>query len=435
MDNWKNIFENQSFFYVTPDLKRGLGLECILPNYHIICSYDDPLIPVLRNQGANIFCLNEEGISNNNLFSNSGKLLENKEVVNFIKKKSKGVPNILLFKPSVKTELICEKMNYRLLVNRSRLNRQFENKISFHEVIAKHFPLNTLPSIVGLLKNLRFISLVRQFKLPFIIQFSLGWAGKTTFLIQEEDEYNRLVNRFPDTPVKVSKYVQGYTVLNNACIYRRDILISPPAYQLSGFSELCSSPFVTCGRQWPVKFLTSEIRNVIYDLTVKVGKIMAIEGYMGYFGLDFIIDENTGNVYISENNARFTASAAFWTRMEIGKNVTPLIIYHLAQFTGIDIESKYNIEDNISASQIILRDKNIQQEELKRVDFGVFAQINNNWKMIKSEYKPEKLSMDEIIYMKRIKTSSGDSEISRIETKKEVVKSSKKLQDWVREIL
>lgn len=435
MLNWKNIFKDQSFFYVTPDIKRGLGLESILSNYHIICTHYDPLIPILRKQNADIFCLSEEGISDINTFNNSGKLLESKEAVKFIRQKSKGVPNILLFKPSVKTELLCEKKGYHLLVNDSRLNRKFEDKTSFHEIVTKYFPLNTIPSTVGYLKNLKFTALVQRLKLPFIIQFSLGWAGKTTFLIKEEDEYKRLINRFPDTPVKISEYIKGYTVLNNACIYKDEVLISPPGFQLSGFSELYSSPFVTCGRQWPVKFLTDESRKRIYDLTLQVGKIMAAEGYEGYFGLDFIVDENNEKVYMSENNARFTASAAFWTKMEIGCGVIPLMVYHLAQFIGINLESKYKVDVDICASQIILRDKNHQPKNLKKVDFGVFTQTDKKWIWTRSEYKPEKLKMDEIIYMKRNGIKNDDGEISRIETKKEAVESFKKLQGWLRDIL
>ncbi|MBI4226593.1 hypothetical protein HY612_05780 [Candidatus Roizmanbacteria bacterium] len=435
MPNWKNSFSNQSFFYITPDVKRGLGLENILPHFHIICSYFDPLIPVLRKQNANIFCLEEIDQNQKEVFNNSGKLLENPHVNNYIAKNSRGGTNVLLFKPSVKTELICEEMAYRLLVNSSHLNRKYENKISFHELVAENFPQNAVPAVIGYLKNFRFGILVRQFGLPFIIQFSLGWAGKTTFLIREENEFNELINRFPDTPVKISKYIKGFTILNNACIYNGRILISPPAYQLSGFKELSSSPFVTCGRQWPAEFLANESRKLIFDLTNQVGKIMAIDGYKGYFGLDFIIDEESGKVYISENNARFTASSAFWTKMEIGRSITPLMAYHIAHFTGVDLGLNYLNDGDICASQVIFRDKNIQPKNLEEVGFGVFTHFDNKWKLTKSEYKPEKLGTDEIIFMKRAQIISDDGEISRVETKKEVVQTTDKLQDWVRELL
>lgn len=435
MDNWTDRLNNQSFFYITPDIKRGLGPESILRNYHVICSFKDPIIPILRKQKANILCLAEiENDQADNLV-NSGKLLENTFVIDYIKKKSIGKPNILLFKPSIKAELLCRDKDYNLLVNNSVLNRQYENKISFHNLVNKYFPGNSIPSLTGSLSDFNLIDLAKRFELPFIIQFSLGWAGKTTFMINQEEDFKKLLSRFPLTPVKISKYIAGFTVLNNACIYKRKVFVSPPAFQISGFSELSSNPFSTCGREWPAKFLTAEMEKTIYDLTLKIGEIMIKNGYKGLFGLDFIIDERNGKVILSENNARFTASTAFWTKMEIGENLTPLMAYHLAEFLGIELNSDYVVDNDISATQLIFRDANFQPKKLETDGFGVFSRIQNTWKLEQPEYRPENLGHDEIIYMKREKVIKGDSELSRIETKVEAVKSVKSLHEWVKKLL
>ena len=52
--DWRNKFDTPIFF-VTPDVKRGLGLEDVFPDFHIIVSVWDELIPVLRRKGVSIF--------------------------------------------------------------------------------------------------------------------------------------------------------------------------------------------------------------------------------------------------------------------------------------------------------------------------------------------------------------------------------------------
>ena len=46
-------------FFVTPDPHWGIGLEDIIPNYHIVCLDNSPVVPLLRVSGVNIFCLEE----------------------------------------------------------------------------------------------------------------------------------------------------------------------------------------------------------------------------------------------------------------------------------------------------------------------------------------------------------------------------------------
>jgi len=72
--NFADIFP-ESIFFVSPDVKRGMGLEDVLPHYHIVCTYFDPLIPILRRQGARIFCLEEVDPRKSLETNNTGKLL------------------------------------------------------------------------------------------------------------------------------------------------------------------------------------------------------------------------------------------------------------------------------------------------------------------------------------------------------------------------
>lgn len=436
MTNWWEKFRNENIFFVTPDVKRGLGVEDLLPNYHIICSFFDPIIPILRNQGANIFCLEESIETDSSKINNSGKLLEHPLVSNYISKYSQTTPHIIYFKPSAKLDLLIRRKGYLPVGNNSELNEQFENKINFFNTVQKYFPQFVILSELGILGNLSFKKLANKLGLPFVVQFGHGWAGKTTFFIESEGKFVEISQKFSHTKVKVSRKIDGFTVLNNCCIYRNSVFLSPPAIQLSDIDKLYQKPGVTCGRQWPARFLSTKQEKVIYDLTKKVGKLMERAGFHGLFGLDFLAEVASGKIYLSETNARLTASTPFYTRLERGINIAPLLGFHLAAFLGKSLETGYDIA-NILGSQIIFRSSSHKPALSTPSGFGVFAFKDSKPILVEKGYSPEKLDINEFIYMgrlvKNIKTT--DEEIARLETKREVLEKPTRLKSWVRNLL
>ena len=103
-------------FYVTNDVSRGLGMETLLPNYHLICLDDHPVIDILEKKKVSVFCLERLLGRKNILRRSSGTILDHPLAREFIKEKSKGVtPKILFFKPQKKIELIAQKNGFFLL--------------------------------------------------------------------------------------------------------------------------------------------------------------------------------------------------------------------------------------------------------------------------------------------------------------------------------
>lgn len=435
MKNWLDGLRKKSIFFITPDVKRGIGLDRILPNYHIICAYTDPLIPILRKQGAHIFCLEENQEESEEAIKNSGKLLEHPRVSEYIKRFTRNIPAIMYFKPSLKLDFLIEKNGYRPIGNKSNLNEQFENKIEFFQFLGKHLQRYCIAGETGILSNFHFTTLTKKYETPFVVQFGHGWAGKTTFFINHEDEFADLVKKFPQTKAKVSQKIEGYTVLNNCCIYGDAVLVSQPAIQVNNVKELSSQEGVTCGRQWPVQFLGKAEIDQIKNISQTIGILMRKTGFTGFFGLDFLIGEKSRRIYISEVNARLTASSAFFTRRQLGEGVIPLEAYHMGSFLQISLPILKE-ETHIIGSQIIFRDPSRVIDSLFSQNYGVFKVINDQPQFLKSEYAPEKLTDKEILFMKRYrrgKEEIGD-EISRIETKQEVLEKPGKLALWLKNL-
>ncbi|OGG02488.1 hypothetical protein A2W14_01670 [Candidatus Gottesmanbacteria bacterium RBG_16_37_8] len=428
MKNWPGLFIKYPLFFVSPDIKRGLGLEDLLPDFHLICSYYDSLIPVLRRNKVKILCLQESADKPENIINNSGSLLSKSPVLNYIRSNSGKIPAVAFFKPSLKIDFLLKKYKFIKVGNNYEQNEKFENKIKFLQIFSKLIPDYLTPFTIEKLHDLEFSCLAAKFKLPFVIQFGHGWAGKTTFFISGESSFNKLKNTFPQTTVKVSRYINGFTVLNNCCLYKDKVLVSPPALQINGFSKLSSRQYVTCGRQWPLIPFEKSTVSDIFKLSQKIGRIMNKSGFKGYFGLDFLIEGNSGRLYVSEINGRLTAASAFYAKLERGKDLIPLLAYHYASFLGIDLPVE-EISPLISGSQVIIR--NLQTDKKINLNLNGVYQISG--KKIEyqfDDYRPQDLKENQFIYHQE-KIIKTDSEISRIESLRQALSSPFKLSPWL----
>lgn len=433
MNNWQDDFAKENIFFVTPDVKRGVGFGGILPSYHVICTDFDPLIPILKKQGANIFCLETDSKVDITKIRNSGKLLELPQVLEYVNSHTQVTPKILYFKPSLKLDELIKKYGFIPIGNNSTINELFEDKISFFQIAQEELSANLVPGTTGILGELEYGQLTEKFGSNFVTQFGHGWAGKTTFFINSESTFTQLQEKFSYTKVKINKYIRGFTVLNNCCIYQDQVLISPPAIQIDSVGILADSPGVTCGRQWPVKYIDKNEIEKISEISQTVGRLMEKQGFGGFFGIDFLIEE-TGRIYLSEVNPRLTASSAFFTLMELGLNNIPLMAYHMAEFLGKTLVINKENEE-IIASQLIFR-KPIDLSSFNHKLFGVYKYTNDKQIPAGESYYPQNLRKDEYVFMARKKINKeSDNEFARLETKNEILEEPKKLKDWVRKLI
>lgn len=332
-DELKKITE--PIFFVTNDVWRGIGLEKFLPNYHIVCLDDHPLVDYLLKSDVSVFCLERELGKKNVLSRTTSTILGQPRVTSFIKEKSKGLtPNILFFKPQNKIELLSKKYSFNLLGNPTDLNHLFEDKISFFN-ICRDLKINVPDGKILKLHEANFNDVRSEIGIPFVLQFGRGWAGNSTFFINSEEILNKLKTQFGNINVKVSQFVKGKTILNNAVIFRGKVIVSKPALQIVPNRNLTASEGGTGGRSWPIQ-LSRQNNDEILTVTFKVGKFMADKGYKGFFGLDFLLEEKTNEIFLSEDNARLTASSSFYTKLEIEKNIFPLLGYHVLSFMNKD---------------------------------------------------------------------------------------------------
>lgn len=430
---------SEVFFYASPDIRRALGLEKVLRNYFIICSFHDLLVDLVRKKGTKVYCLEDEIGDEALQINNTGQLVDRPEVKKFIHENTDSKrPNLLYFKPSLKIDIICQKENFVKVANSYELNEQFENKINFFNITEKYFPEAHIEGMLASLPEVEFSSVKEKLGLPFVVQFGHGWAGKTTFFIGSKNALMRLTEKYPSTRVKIVKYIKGPTYLNNCCIYNNKVFVSEPARQLSGISKIYDNESVTVGRQWPSSQLNKNQIETIKHLSVEVGQFMAKSGFRGYFGLDFIVEEKSGKVYLSENNARFTASVPFYTKLELKAGRIPLLAYHIAAFSNRKFDRDYLPKGNIKGSQIIIRN---EKKDNIRVNSGfkTGTYLLNDRKLIYiddrfdiSDIKPNEFIIIPEYHKKQV---ANGQEMARIELPNIALTPDVNLKDDVADII
>lgn len=379
---------NEPIFFVTNDAGRAIGLQKLLPNYHIVCLDDSPLVNYLIKGGVSIFCLEKE-LNKKNIFNrNSGVLLDHPLVQSFIEEKSKGkIPNILFFKPQRKIEEIAKKNNFKLIGNSVELNRIFEDKISFYELCIK----NGIPVPPGEICDLNLIEydyLNEKYRDGFVVQSGHGWAGNSTYFIKNKTEFLILKGELGSRKVKITAYIEGDTYLNNSIILNGKVITGSYAVQIKSNNKLTNYWGGTGGRQWFGKNTDNEKQNKIVKLTQKVSEIMMDKGYLGFFGLDFLYDRKNGEIYMTENNARLTASVSFFTQLEMKNNISPLLLGHIMAFLNRgELFSSQTGPQSIQGGEITIKNTHGSTVEITQtLETGIY---DTNLNLLKNGYEIE----------------------------------------------
>ena len=69
-----------------------------------------------------------------------------------------------------------------------------------------------------------------------------------------------------------------------------------------------------------------------------MGERLRGEGYRGYFELDFLADEATGEMYLGELNPRVTGASSITNVTAVAYGDMPLFLFHLLEFMDVDYE-------------------------------------------------------------------------------------------------
>lgn len=342
-------------FYLTLDPEKALGIEDLLPSYHILYSENSQLAIPIADNGIDI--KNFPKPSNAKSF-NSGKLLEIPDVQKYIKQQAHQDPNIIVFKNDKKIVDVTNSNGYRLLNPSPSVARKLENKVEFSKFI-ESIEIFTQPkyTIFEKFSDLDYSTVSKDFGIEFVVQFVFGHSGNSTYFIKNEVQLKELQRQFPLRQGKVTQKITGIPYTINACITRLGVVIGGISEQITGISTLTSSEGGTVGNDFAQRHLSNYLRSDLIMKTSQFGTILMKEGHRGIFGLDFVLDTETDTFYLIEANIRQTASCSFASYLQRDQRQVPIMLWHVMellnhnyydQFTILDEEHESWINDQIT---------------------------------------------------------------------------------------
>lgn len=401
---------NKQIIYVTRDIERALGLALSeteglsldIQGYFII-SNSTPFAKSVSKGHKNVLLIKERELLD------TWELLKHPKVRRFISSTAnpsltlpeeglkspplRGVspstraqaegggvrrPNIMVFKNTIQIEKTCRENGWKLLNAPAELSNKVEEKISqikWLGTLKKYLP----PYKVDECKNFKFNDK------SFVLQFNRSHTGSGTILISNEKQLMELKKIFPEREARIAPYIDGPLFTNNNVVGNTRILLGNISYQITGLKPFTDLPFSTIGNDWalPHKYLSKKQITQYKKIATDVGLKLKKSGWKGLFGIDVVVNEKTGKLYLLEINCRQPASTTYESQLQQfkdtkrqGYNVTTFEA-HLMALTGIDLKGKelIQIEDG---AQVILRNKKTKIQGYKNTRIQLFKKNQFN---------------------------------------------------------
>ncbi len=130
------------------------------------------------------------------------------------------------------------------------------------------------------------------------------------------------------------------------CITQKGTLTGPLQLQLIDVPEsLHGIPAngIFFGNDIAFRDWSTETETQAQHIVESVGAYLSSKGYRGVFGIDFILDKETGAIYPLECNPRFTGSLVLYSLMLLDQGIPPMEFFHIMEHLGIPSDFDFDV--------------------------------------------------------------------------------------------
>jgi hypothetical protein len=166
-----------------------------------------------------------------------------------------------------------------------------------------------------------------------VVQTPFGDSGHTTFFISNREDFDRHGDEITgEKEVKIMKRIRCKGAAIEACVTRHGTIVAPLMTELVGFPELTPYKGGWCGNEIFPEAFNATIRRNARRYTQMFGDQLRQEGYRGYFELDFLIDQDTRELYLGELNPRVTGASSITNHAVFALADAPLFVFHILEW-------------------------------------------------------------------------------------------------------
>ena len=272
-------------------------------------------------------------------------LLEHKEVIDYIKAQGENpIAVFLMF--DEKTEALAKELGLEVWFPPASLRSRCDNKMETVR-IGNKAGVPSVPNALAKVTSydeLKQICAEHHLSDDIVIQTAFGDSGHTTFFIADENDWNKYASEIVNDPeVKIMKRINCRGSTLEACTTKQGTIVGPLLTEVVGAKELTPYKGGWCGNEVLVGAFSQDIRDKARDYAFAFGEQLRKEGYRGYFDLDFLIDQDNGEIYLGELNPRVTGASSMTNHAAFAHADAPLFLFHLLEFSGVDFD--FDVDD------------------------------------------------------------------------------------------
>jgi hypothetical protein len=181
---------------------------------------------------------------------------------------------------------------------------------------------------------------------PVVLRRSRTTGGVGLTRLDDQQDLEALWPDEDEAFVSVAPFLADAVPLNVSGVLWRDagVTVHPVSVQLIGIEPLTRRPFGYCGNDFAaVVDLGEKLIDEIQRSTVSIGEWLGRQGYLGAFGVDFLVID--GAALFTEVNPRFQGSTHLSTEISVALDLGCLLLEHIAAFLGVDRPETHSLWD------------------------------------------------------------------------------------------
>lgn len=316
-----------------------------LRNYAIYCVRDLADFDSLRSH-SNIYCLEDRHPNVALKVHSTSYLIRNYAFQSFLK--SRRQPFRLLFYQTTKKIVeALQELKIDWIGNHPESFSGVLMKGDFRELIKSRglpsLPNVRLPRDEFLARG--FSDLWGCWNRAFVVQRAdFDVAGELgTFFVRTEQDWQSMNDVLVKDEryhfVTISPYIVGNSLSMLGCVTAMGVLTSTLQLQFIDVPEALAGQQATgvfLGHDWGYHNWPTSMEQTAQQVVESVGAALAEKGYKGIFGVDFIADEKTNEIFPIECNPRFTGALPLFSLMTLWTGGAPMEIFHFMAHLGLD---------------------------------------------------------------------------------------------------
>lgn len=320
-------------WFVSPTPYNVLGLDRWVRRFEYVCYFDSfdgwhPKIRIPRETGPREF-RSIEDVNN--------YLLSHKEIADRMRAAGGGKLVLVMF--DEETEALAKELGVEIALPPAELRKRLDSKIETTR-IGNEAGVFSVPNVLGRADDYdALLALAATVGLgsDLVVQTPYGDSGRTTFFIASRADWDEFADKIIGEDLKVMKRINHLPGTIEGIATRHGTLVGPLMVDITGFEELTPYKGGWCGNDVAPKVLP-EARARVHEMTRRLGDRLYREGYRGTFCMDWLLDTDTGEVWLGELNPRVSGASPMTNLITSTYGGVPMFLFHLLEFMDVDYE-------------------------------------------------------------------------------------------------